>query len=207
MTHEKFGAAALCLALLGCGGPTHRRVDAEEEGVVATRHVGMDEIRPAVKDMCDKIAKKNAEGWPAHVKMSNDPVPKPVVAIDALQNRTRNPEFRLEALRNELLNAIVEQDIVYVTQAGQGYADDTKSVHDQRDYSQSGMTNEAAGQRIEHGQEDATSLVLRGEVVDDVVKGEDVRQHDYIFYLRLVDTTKNRPLITTSTKFRKLEER
>ena len=72
-----------------------------------------------------------------------------------------------------------------------------------RDYAAAGMTNEA----LNYGDEDVVGLVLRGEITDNIIDQGSTKQHDYIFSLRLIDTTKNRVIIVTSTKIRKVRER
>lgn len=189
----------LALALLATGcATTHRQADVEEQGLVETDHVGLNEIRPAVDAMCAKISELNAQGWPDHVRMTPEPPHKPQVRISALKNRTRD-HFDVVTLKNELLNAMVEEGVVYVV----GDAGDLEAVNQERDYSQAGMTNE----ELQYGQEDVVALVLRGEITDDVIEQGRTKQHDYIFSLRLIDTVKNRVITTTSTKLRKVRER
>ncbi len=194
---RKFAAAAVVAVLAGCGGPTHRVADVTEQGLIETDHIGLNEIRPAVEQMCNKVSQRNAQGWASHIRMTQDPPYKPQVRISDIQNRTTQ-HFDVVTLKNELLNAMVEQGVVYVV----GDAGDLAAVNDERDYSQAGMTNET----IEYGQEDVVALVLRGEITDDIIRQGSVKQHDYIFSLRLVDTVKNRVEIVTSTKMRKVRE-
>ncbi len=191
-------AALLSLLLAGCSSTTHRVADVSEQGLVETDHIGLNEIRPAVEAMCDKIAQLNARGWGSHVRVTQDPPHKPQVRMSKIQNRTRE-HFDVVTLKNELLNAMVEQGVVYVV----GDAGDLAAVNDERDYSQAGMTNE----ELAYGEEDVVALVLRGEITDDVIEQGSVKQHDYIFSLRLIDTVKNRVEAVTSTKLRKVRER
>lgn len=184
--------------LMGCAGTTHRREDINDPGLVETDHVGMFEIREAVQEMCKKISKQNAEGWPSYVKMTPEPPHKPQVRITTIHNRTRE-RFDIQTLKNELENDMNEQGAVWLV-ASEGALEE---VHTERDYTQSGMTNE----EIEHGQEDATGLILYGEITDDVIEQGGTRQHDYVFYLKLYDTRKSRVVITTKRGFRKVKER
>jgi len=185
------------LLLLGCG-TTHTRKDINDPGLVETDHVGIYEIRGAVDEMCQKIAKITAEGWPSYVVTTPDPPHKPQVRITTIHNRTRE-KFDIQTLKNELENAMNEQGAVWLV-ASEGALEE---VHTERDYTQSGMTNES----IEHGQEDATGLILYGEITDDVIDQGDVRQHDFMFYLKLYDTKKSRAVVTTKRGFRKEKER
>ena len=195
--HRAAIVVALPLAIAGCK-TTHRVADVNDQGLIDTDHIGLNEIRPAVDQMCAKISKLNTQGWASHVRITPEPPHRPQVRISSIQNRTRE-HFDVTTLKNELLNAMVEQEAVYVV----GDAGDLAAVNQERDYSQAGMTNET----LEYGEEDVVALVLRGEITDDVIDQGDVRQHDYIFSLRLVDTVKNRVIATTSTKMRKVRER
>jgi PBP1b-binding outer membrane lipoprotein LpoB len=189
---------AACLLMLGCKGTTHTREDINEPGLVETDHVGVYEMRGATKEMCKKIAKQNAEGWPAYVKLTPDAPHKPQVRITKIHNRTRE-HFDVNMLKNELENDMNEQGVVWMV-ASEGALDE---VVEEREYTASGMTNET----IQHGQEDATGLILYGEIIDDVIEQGNVKQHDFIFYLKLYDTRKSRAVITTKRGFRKKKER
>ncbi len=184
--------------LLGCSGTTHRREDINDPGLVEADHVGLFEIREAVQEMCKKISKQNAEGWPSYVETTPEPPRKPQVRITTIHNRTRE-RFDIQTLKNELENDMNEQGVVWLV-ANEGALDE---VHTEREYTDSGMTNET----IEHGQEDATGLILYGEITDDVIEQGDTRQHDFMFYLKLYDTKKSRAVITTKRGFRKVKER
>jgi hypothetical protein len=185
------------LLLAGCT-TTHTRQDINDPGLVETDHVGLYEIRGAVDEMCKKIAKQNAEGWPSYVLMTPEPPHKPQVRITTIHNRTRE-RFDIQTLKNELENAMNEQGAVWLV-ANEGALDE---VHTERDYSQSGMTNE----EIAHGQEDATGLVLYGEITDDVIEQGGTKQHDFMFYLKLYDTRKSRAVLTTKRGFRKVRQK
>ena len=179
--------------LLGCSGPTNTVEDPEDQGLIETDAIGWNELRPAVDDMLKKISEINAEGWPSHVVMPPEPPTKPVLRIHTIQNRTRE-RLDIQAYKNELMNALVNQGIVYVV----GDSRDRAAVGAERDYSDAGNTTQELT-----GDEDATGLVLQGEIQDFVIDQENARQHDYQFNLRLIDTKKNRILKVTSTKFRK----
>ena len=179
--------------LVGCGGPTHRVADPQEYGVVDTDAINWNELRPAVDEMMGEIARLNAQGWPSHVVMTPEAPFKPQLRIHTIQNRTRE-RLDIQAYKNELMNALVNQGIVYVV----GDSRDRAAVGAERDYSDAGNTTQELT-----GDEDATGLVLQGEIQDFVIDQENARQHDYQFNLRLIDTKKNRILKVTSTKFRK----
>lgn len=190
-------ASSVLVALVGCKGPTHRQVDVSEPGLIDVDNIGLNEIRPAVEAMLDRVSKMNLEGWASHIILTEDSPRRPQVRIAGVQNRT-NEQFDVVMLENELLNALVNQEVVYVV----GGASDLAAVNAERDYSQAGMTNE----EIPYGQEDRVALVLVGEITEDVIDQRNVRQHDFVFGLRLVDTVKNRVMATTSTKIRKVRE-
>ena len=179
--------------LLGCSGPTNTVEDPEDQGLIETDAIGWNELRPAVDDMLKKISEINAEGWPSYVVMTPEPPTKPVLRIHTIQNRTRE-RLDIQAYKNELMNALVNQGIVYVV----GDSRDRAAVGAERDYSDAGNTTQELT-----GDEDATGLVLQGEIQDFVIDQENARQHDYQFNLRLIDTKKNRILKVTTTKFRK----
>jgi PBP1b-binding outer membrane lipoprotein LpoB len=200
---SKFLAVALVSAVAFTGCKKQDTItDETESGLVDASHIGGREIETAVKDLAGKISEKNGMGWPEHIKMSSDNPPKPVVRIANVVNRTRQ-HFDLENLKNEIYNVMLERDVVYFA----AQANDLESVNQERDYSQSGMTNEAAGQRVDYGQEDAVGLVLAGEITDDKIEVDGATQYDYWFNLRLVDTVKNRPILTTRTKMRRMREK
>ncbi|HBP16819.1 MAG TPA: hypothetical protein DEA08_03360 [Planctomycetes bacterium] len=179
--------------LVGCSGPTNTVEDPEDQGLIETDAIGWNELRPAVDDMLKKISEINAEGWPSHVVMTPETPKKAVLRIHNIQNRTRE-RLDIQAYKNELMNALVNQGIVYVV----GDSRDRAAVGAERDYSDAGNTTQELT-----GDEDATGLVLQGEIQDFVIDQENARQHDYQFNLRLIDTKKNRVLKVTSTKFRK----
>ncbi len=198
-TERRRAPLLIAIALLaGCASASTREDDAAETGVVATDHIGLAELRPAVEALAAEVARLAAAGWEPHVLLTPEPPHRPVVRIDKVQNRTRE-HYDLELLRGELTNALVEQGAVYVAGSGK----DMAAVHDERAYSQSGATSA----EIADGQEDRVALVVRGEVTDDVIEQDGVRQHDYVFSLRLVDTVKDRVVATTSTELRKVRER
>ncbi len=190
-------AGSVLLALVGCKGPTHRQVDASEPGLIDVDNIGLNEVRQATEAMLTKVSKLNLEGWANHIILTEDSPKRPQVRIAGVQNRT-NEQFDVVMLENELLNALVNQEVVYVV----GGASDLAAVNAERDYSQAGMTNE----EIPYGQEDRVALVLVGEITEDVIDQRNVRQHDFVFGLRLVDTVKNRVMAVTSTKIRKVRE-
>lgn len=199
-TRSRAGAALLATAaLLGCG-TTHTYQDPGDTGLIETDHVGLAEIEPAVKSMCDQIARANLEGWPDHVQKSTDTPPKPQIVIDDIQNRTR-VHFDVVTLKNELTNELLRQRVCYVV----GNRRDLAAVNSQRSYSESGAVR--PDQQLPRGAEDASGLVLIGEITDDVIEQGDVKQHDFIFSLRLQDTVKNRTVAMAHTKFRKVRER
>lgn len=189
--------AGSATTVAGCK-TTHREADIEDKGLIKTDHIGLNEIRPAVDEMNQLISDQTREGWPPHVIMTPDAPHRPQVYIDKIQNRTRE-HFDVVILRNELINAMTKGNNVYVV----GDEGDLEAVNEEREYSQAGMTNE----EVPMGQEDVSGLILRGEITDDVIEEGDVKQHDYMFYLRLVDTRKRRIIFTTSTRMRKVRER
>lgn len=199
-------AALVAVAGLSGCGTTQRRADASDPGLVKTSHIGGHEIEEAVRDMAKKISEKNARGWEAHIPMSSDNPPKPQVRVDKIQNRTR-VHFDVVNLRNELLNTLVEQEVVYLVGSRDGPGSDSDAVMDERAYAASGMVDaDQAAQAPEMGGEDMTGLLLRGEITDDVIEVDGVKQHDYWFSLRLVDTRKGRVVLTTRTKMRKVRD-
>jgi hypothetical protein len=195
-------AALLVAGLVGCKAQSHD-ADATDRGLVSVDHVGGHEIEAAVKDLCQKIADRNAKGWPPHIHM--DSYGKPQITIDLLQNRTRE-HFDTTNLQAELENQITEQDVCSIVNRSTRHNESAgqEAVMDERDYSQSGMTGQ--DQVVEHGQEDASGLVLEGTITDDVMEEDGVKQHDYWFNLKLIDTTKAKDIITTRTKLRRVRE-
>lgn len=193
-------AAAFAFATLsaGCSGPTHTVEDPEGQGVIETDAINWRELRPAVDDMLAELSRLNAQGWPKHVVMTPEPPHKAQVRIHTIQNRTRE---RLDVVgyKNELLNALTKQGIVYVV----GDEHDMSALAAERDYAE----NSGNVTQKNDADEDAVGLVIQGEIVDYVIDQENVKQHDYQFNLRLYDTKKNRMLATTSTKFRKTKRR
>jgi Peptidoglycan-synthase activator LpoB len=194
-TRSMWTALAI-LAIAGCGGPEHSTGDSDDLGIVQTDRIGGDEIEPAVRELCDKISSKSAQGWPGHVLLSDD-LQLPVVRIAAIQNRTPH-YFDLVILRNELTHALTTQEAVSV---GALYTD-LDAIHIAQEYSRSGQTSE----EIPVGQADPVGLVLVGEITDEVVRQGDIKQHDYYFHLRLVDTVGSRVVLTSRTKIRKIRE-
>lgn len=193
------------LALVGCG-PKHSEADASDRGLTHVDHIGGKEIEEAVRDMAAKIAKKNAEGWPTHIPMSSDARPKPQVRIDDIVNDT-TVRVNVQDLKNEMMNMLVEQDVVYVVGYREGAGSDADAIMDERAYAASGMVDgDQAAQAPEMGGEDMTGLLLRGEISDDVIVVDGVKQHDYWFSLRLIDTRKGRAVLTTRTKMRRVRE-
>lgn len=185
------------LSLAGCGGATHSVEDPQEYGVIDADAINWNELRPAVDEMMGEIAKINAQGWPSHVVMTPEPPHKPQVRIHTIQNRTRS-RLDVQMYKNKLTNMLVKQGIVYVVSDAHDHA----AVAAERDYSASGGTTQDL-----QGDEDATGLVLQGEIQDAVIDQADVRQHDFQFNLRLYDTRKNRVLAVSDTEFRKAKRR
>jgi hypothetical protein len=196
-------AAALTVA--GCGA-THRRADPNDPGLVKANHLGGEEIRAAVNDMAKKIAEKNAAGWPAHIPMSSDNPPKPQLRIADIVNDTRL-HVNVMDLKNDLMNMMVEQNVVYVVGYADGPGSDRDDVMKEREYAASGIVDaNQAAQTPELGGEDVSGLLLKGEISDDVIEVDGVKQHDYWFSLRLLDTRKGRVVLTTRTALRKMKE-
>lgn len=191
------GATLILASLAGCAGTTHRREDIDDPGLVDADVIGTYEIRKAAEEMCRKIAKQRT--WPPYVPVTPDG--KPQVRITKIINRT-TVHFDVRYLKNELENVMNEQGAVWlVAEGGPGGA--LEEVHEEREYSQSGMTADS----IEHGQEDATGLILYGEIVESSIDQRNVAQRDYVFYLKLYDTRKSRAVITVRKGFRKVKER
>lgn len=193
------GLAAALLVATGCGGGKHKRTDATEASVVDTNKVGGDEIEMAVKDLCDKLSKQYAKGWPQHIILTEEG--KPQCRVGKLVNKTSS-RFEIEDLRNEIYNALVNQSVVYVV----GQKDDVSQVQDERDYSGAMM-----GKEVDPTKEDTNGFILVGEITDEFIEGENnegdnVRQHTIWFSLRFVDVQKNRIVVTTRTKMRKEKE-
>lgn len=196
---------AAAVTATGCG-TTQRRADPNDPGLVKADHIGGDEIRAAVLDMSKKISEKNAAGWPAHIAMSSDNPPKPQLRIDDIVNDTRL-HVDVMNLKNDLMNMLVEQNVVYVVGYREGEGSDAEAVMDERAYANSGMVDaNQAAQTPEMGGEDATGLLLRGEISHDKIEVDGVEQHDYWFSLRLLDTKKGRVVLTTRTPLRKTKE-
>jgi hypothetical protein len=190
-----FAAAIAATVGLSACGPKHSEGDASDRGMTNVDHIGGKEIEEAVRDFARKLSEKNAAGWPPHIIMSNDTPPKPQVVIRNLVNKT-SLHVDTTDLKNELTNMLVEQNVVYIV-------GDTEAVMDERGYSNA---VEAEGAAAEVGTEDASGLVLLGEITDDVIDDGDTRQHDYWFSLRLTDTKKSRIVLTTRTKMRRMRE-
>lgn len=190
-------AVAGALAVVGCG-PRHSEADASDRGMTHVDHVGGKEIEEAVRDMAKKISEKNAKGWDAHIRMSSDTPPKPQLRISDIVNDT-SVRVDVQNLKNELTNMLVEQNVCYVI----NYRERTDAVMDERAYQQA---TGAAGAVDEMGTEDATGLLLEGEISDDVIEIDGTKQHDYWFSLRLVDTVKQRVVLTTRTKMRRVRD-
>ena len=196
---QKLLSGLLLTALVvgaGCAAKKDRRADSKEASVVKAEHIGGDEIELAVKDLCDQLAKKNAKGWPSHIILTEEG--KPQIRVHKLVNKTTE-RLELEDLRNEIYNALVNQDVVYVV----GQKDDVSAVQDEREYSGAMM-----GKEVDATKEDTTGFVLQGEITDEYIEGENndgdkVRQHTIWFSLRFVDVQKNRIVVTTRTKLRK----
>lgn len=183
---------------LGCRGkPRHRVADASQQGIIKTDHIGLNDIRPVVADLCAKVSKINAQGWPGHVLMSNDPPYKPQIRLATIKNKSIQ-RFDLDTLRSELTDAIVEQGAMYLAASGE----DLEAALDEADYSQSGMTD----QELEMNSEERTALVLTCIITDDVLREGRTKQHDYIFSLRLTDTVKRRVVASSKTTIRKVRE-
>ncbi|MBL4846746.1 MAG: hypothetical protein JKY65_14585 [Planctomycetes bacterium] len=190
-------AALALMTLAGCSGPTHSVEDPEAHGVIDADAIGWNELRPAVDEMLSEIARLNAQGWPSQVVMTPEAPHKPQLRIHTIQNRTRS-RLDIQMYKNKLNNALVKQGIVYLVSD----AHDHQAVSGERDYSDSGGTTQGID-----ANEDATGLVLQGEISDSIIDQGDVRQHDFQFNLRLIETTKNRVLAVSDTEFRKKKSR
>ena len=185
-------AVAAVIGVSGCG-PKHSEGDASDRGLTHVDHIGGKEIEEAVRDFARKVSEKNASGWPEHIQLSSDK--KPQIQIKAIENQTRL-HVNVDDLKNELTNMLVEQNVVYVV-------GDTDAVMDEREY-QEAMQTQGATQQT--GTEDSTGLSLLGEISDDVIEVDGVKQHDYWFSLRLTDTVKRRIVVTTRTKMRRTRD-
>jgi len=190
--------AALGASALGCKGkPRHRVADSSQQGIIKTDHIGLNEIRPVVAELCAKVSKLNAQGWPGHVLMSPEPPHKPQVRLAKITNKSIQ-RFDLDTMRSELTDALVEQGALYLAASG----DDLEAALEETEYSQSGMTN----QELDYASEDVTALVLTCVITDDVLREGEVKQHDYVFSLRLTDTVKRRVVASSKTTIRKIRE-
>lgn len=200
MTRNVLLCAVLALGLAGCGS-TSRDADPHDRGMIDADHAGMHEIEEAVKDLMAKVDRQTAKGWPAHIKMSTDTPPRPQIRVGNIKNKTRDPSINMVGLRNELLNALANSPSVYVVASRE--SGDTEEIMDERAYQNEMQTADATA---EFGTEDSTGLLLLGELTDDVIQNDDARQHDWIFSLRLVDVVKQRVVVTTQKKMRRIKD-
>jgi hypothetical protein len=193
-----FAAAALVLmTLVGCSGPTHSDEDNEARGVIDADAINWSQLKPAVDEMLGEISRINAQGWPSQVPMTPDAPHRAQLRIHTIQNRTRS-RLDVQLYKNMLLNALVKQGIVYVV----GDAHDHAAVSGEREYTAKGGTTQDL-----QADEDTTGLVLQGEISDAVIDQADVKQHDFQFNLRLIETKKNRILAVSNTEFRRKKAR
>jgi hypothetical protein len=196
MVNKLFTLFALAGALtaIGCGGPTNRRVDANEEAMIDARGVQDDDFVIAARDLSKKISEKTARGWPGHLLLSEDGTP--VVRVHKIKNKSRL-RMNLVDIYNNVYNELVNQGAVYVVSGG----DDLEAVNMERDYSETETVDE-----IQRGMEDKTTMIIAGEITQERIEQGDVEQYTTFFTLRLVDTLKNRMIIVQRTKVRKERE-
>ncbi len=192
-------AVAGALAVVGCG-PRHSEGDASDRGMTHVDHIGGKEIEEAARDMAKKISEKNANGWPAHIVMSTDTPPKPQLRIgDITYSDHLTVRVDVQSLKDELMNVLTEQGVCYVI----NYRENTDATMDEREYQQAmGAANAVPST----GTEDATGLILEGTIADDVIEIDGEKQHDYWFSLKLIDTVKQRVVVTTRTKMRRIRD-
>ena len=195
--HILAGAALALTTLAGCSGPTHSDEDNEARGVIDADAIGWAELRPAVEEMLGEIARLNAQGWPKQVSLSPDAPHKPLLRIHTIQNRTR-ARLDIQMYKNKLMSALVKQGVVTLV----GDAHDHQAVSSERDYANSGGTTQNLA-----ADEDATGLVLQGEISDAIIDQTAVRQHDFQFNLRLIETSKNVILAVSDKEIRKKKAR
>lgn len=196
---QMIGLAAGLVALAGCKGGKQSRVDSKESQVVSAGKVQTDDIEIAVRELCDKVSKHYAQGWPAYIIKTDDG--KPQIRVGFIKNKTTT-RFEMEMMRGEIYNALVNQGIFYVV----GQSDDSATIEDERDYSGAQM-----GKEVDPTLEDTNGFVLNCEILSDVDEGETesgdtVRQHTYMFDMRFVDVAKKRIVINHRAKLRKQKE-
>lgn len=188
------------LALLSaCGGPTNRRGDATQPGVIRADSLQLNEIDDAVKDVCKKVSRRYAKGWPAHVALSPDDG-RPLVRVGKLTKKIPRGHKRgvsMDQLRNELYNSLLEQDILSVVADSEAIGE-VDAEREQYEFD-SGESAQFAP--------DQTTFVLRAEIGVEKVSGEGddegIDQYTYTLALQLWDTVKRRLVVATNTRVRK----
>src|SRR5688572_5792708 len=98
--------AALIGLVVGCGGPSSRRADPTDEGIIKAGAVQGNEIEEATLELCNKVSQRTARGWPEYVLMTDDPdYPRPLVRVGEITNRTRR-QLDMTEVVNEITNAL-----------------------------------------------------------------------------------------------------
>ena len=142
--------------LSACGGPQNRRSDPNQQGVTRADTLQLKDLNYAVEDICTKLSRKYAKGWPAHVALSPDDG-RALVRLGEITKkipRGVNRGVNTSQLRSNLMNALVEQDVLSV-------------VYD-KDAAQD-LTESQAQDEFDRGQANTTAMdqatfVLRGSI-------------------------------------------
>lgn len=196
-------AVALVTSGVGCASKA-KRVSSDEEHVIDAKRVSYFDIKPAIDEMCRKMSERNAAGWPPQIKKASDGSGKPIVSLGLLKNESGDTSVNLEAMVREIENTINEQGICYLTKAGRLTKEEAAVVSEERGYEEgTGGTSEM--ERLE--QEDKSGLIFTGLLSRERQADEDAVVYRYTFQFQLIDKVQNRPIITTSSPFTKMQER
>ncbi len=203
----RFALAAVAVALVTCGvgcASKAKRVSSDEEHVIDAKRVSYFDIKPAIDDMCRKVSERNASGWPPTVRKASDGSGKPIVTLELLENQSGDTAVNMEAFTREVENTLNEQGVVYLTNAGAMTSKDAEAVARARDYD----SNTGGDDHMQTLQdEDKSGLVFTGLLSRDRQADEDAVVYRYTFQFKLTDQKQNRPVITTSIAFTKMQER
>jgi hypothetical protein len=144
-------------------------------------------VDAALLDLTKQVEARAAAGWAAHVPLSST-TKLPLVGIGSIMNNTSR-HVDTSALEGQIVKALLAGGRVTVA----ANARERDEAMDEQEYENA---MDSTGAAPEGPAQDAVGLMLRGEILDDVTGVDGERTRTIIVMLQLMDTTKQRMLIT-----------
>lgn len=181
--HVLAGALALAaLSPMGCKSDSSGGSGASADAATDPVH---DAIDAALRDLSAQLSARAAAGWPAHLAMSSDGAPRPLLTIREIRNETTR-SLDKNALKTRIEQVLLEGGLVALAASP---AEPTPGADEMGE------------------DEDPTGLELIGTLADERTEADGVLTHKVIVSLVVNDTVKARSVVKAQGEATGVSER